>query len=164
MWNLDVQPFELMARSASVFFFIFIIFRIWGKKHFGQLTAFDFVFLVIISETTQNAMVGDDKSVSGCFIAITTLVLLNVILDKLSFRSKKLEKIIDGKPEIIVKDGYLDLNCMKEQGITINELEEALREEGVLHVREVRQATLEPNGHISVVKKSDAGIMSRIFS
>lgn len=152
MWHMDTPAGEVVLRALCVFSFIFVVFRMWGKKHFGQLTAFDFILLVIISETTQNALIGEDYSVLSCFTAISTLVLLNVLLDKLSQRSRFLEKLIDGNPEVIIKDGVVNWKILRREGITKSELEEAVREEGVLDVKDVKQATIETNGHISVIK------------
>jgi uncharacterized membrane protein YcaP (DUF421 family) len=155
MWSMKVDILELIFRAAAVFTFLFIIFRLWGKKHFGQLTPFDFVLLLIISESVQNAIIGDDKSLPGGVITSSTMMLLNIILNKISSRSEKAERIIDGVPKVLVKDGKVDELMKKRETITDQELHEALRKQGVLDVDDVGLATIETNGEISVIKKED---------
>ena len=163
MWSLETEWQELVFRAASIFAFLFIVFRFWGKKHFGELTPFDLILLLIMSEAVQNALIDDDKGVPAAFITIGTLVLLNIMMNKLAFHSRKAEKIIEGVPKILIKNGKLDQKLMNQETITDQELHEALRMQGVIAVDEVFQATLEANGSISVVKKKDESIIKRIF-
>ena len=152
MWTFSTPWYEIVLRATCVFFFVFVVFRIWGKKHFGQLSPFDLVLLLIISECCQNALISDDKSVSAGFTAITTLTLLNTILNKAAFYSRRAERLIDGEAAILIKDGVINRQLMCDETITDKELAEALRQEGVLDASEVRQATLESDGKISVVR------------
>lgn len=162
MWSLDSEWQELVIRAASIFTFLFVLFRVWGKKHFGELTPFDFILLLIISEAVQNALVDDDHSVTAAFVSISTLVVLNIILTKISFYSKRAEKIIEGNPKILIQNGRLDRNLMRRETISDQVLHEALRMQGVMEIDEVYQATLEANGSISVVKKKDESFIKRI--
>lgn len=163
MWSLDSKWYELVIRATSIFTFLFIVFRIWGKKHFGELTPFDLILLLIMSEAVQNALVDDDKSIPAAFVTIGTMMLLNIFLNKLVFHSRKAEKIIEGSPKILIKNGVVDEKLMKQETITDQQLNEALRMQGVMDIKEVHQATLETNGSISVVKIHDESFFKRIF-
>ena len=155
MWSLETAWSELVTRSAIVFSFLFIVFRIWGKKHFGQLTPFDFILLLIMSEAVQNAIVGEEKSLSGGIITVGTMMLLNIILNKITFHSERAEKIIQGVPKDLIKNGIIDRTVMNKETITEQELNEAIRKQGVLKIEDVGLATIETNGEISVIKKED---------
>jgi uncharacterized membrane protein YcaP (DUF421 family) len=151
MWQLTTPWYELIFRAICVFTFLVFLLRVSGKKHFGQITTFDFILLLIISEAVQNALVSDDKSVTAGFITISTLVVLNILMDRATALSTKIEEVLDGRPMVIIKDGKIDIERMKRENITMNELSKALREGGALEASEVRQATLETDGAISVV-------------
>lgn len=153
MWTLETPWYELILRGTLIYIFMFVIMRFWGKKHLGELTAFDFILLLFMSEAVQNSLVDDDKSIFGGMIVIATFLFWNVVVNKLTYRFRKLEKIIDGEPKILIKDGRIDETVLKKEQITQQELHEAIREQGVLEIGKVKQATIETNGHISVVQQ-----------
>lgn len=153
MWNLETPWYELVIRGTCVYVFMFILLRIWGKKHLGEFAAFDFILLLFISEAVQNSLVDDDKSIFGGMIVILTFLFWNALINKVTYRYRKLEIMIDGRPKILIKDGNLNKDIMKKEQITEQELHEALRENGVLDIKQVKQATIEINGHISVVEQ-----------
>jgi uncharacterized membrane protein YcaP (DUF421 family) len=155
MWALDTPWYELVIRASSVFLFLFIVCRIWGRKHLGQLSPFDFILLLIISECFQSALQGEEKSITGGMIALTTLVLLNSALTRSTYFSKRAEKFLDGEPKILVKDGVVNEELREKQFLSYQDLYVALRMEGVIELKDVIQATIEPNGRISVVRKHD---------
>lgn len=163
MWQLDTEWYELVLRALAVFSFLFIVMRLWGKKHFGEFTPFDFILLLIMSEAVQNALVENDKGVPAAFITIGTLVAMNIFLNKLTFYFRKAERIIDGTPEVLIKNGKINREMLNKQTITDQELHEALRMEGVLDVDEVFLAMMETNGKISVIKKKDEGFLKRML-
>lgn len=152
MWHLTTPWYELIIRGTCIYFFMFIIMKIWGKKHLGEMTAFDFILLLFISEAVQNSLVDDDKSVWGGMIVISTFLFWSSLINKITFRSRKLEKILDGVPQVLIKNGRVDLTLMKKEQITEQELFEALRQEGVDELKKVKLATLETNGHLSVIE------------
>lgn len=153
MWTLDTPWYELVIRGSAIFFFMFIIMKIWGKKHLGEMAAFDFILLLFISEAVQNSLVDDDKSIPGGMIVIATFLFWNMILNKITYRSRRLEKLIDGEPKILVKNGKVDNEMMQKQQITKQELYEAMRQEGVDELSKIKQATLETNGHVSIIEQ-----------
>jgi uncharacterized membrane protein YcaP (DUF421 family) len=152
MWALETSWFELVIRGTCIYFFMFILLRIWGKKHLSKMTAFDFVLLLFMSEALQNSLISDDKSLLGGMIVIATFLFWNVLMNKLSFRSLKIERFLDGVPKILVKDGKILQDTLNSEDITHEQLFQSLREEGILEVSKVKQATLETNGHISVIQ------------
>lgn len=158
MWHLQFDWMEIVIRAASVFGFLFFTFRVWGKKHIGQLAPFDFILLLIISETVQNA-IAPPKSTSlpAAAISVLTLIFINSILNKLSYYSPTLEKIIQGTPKILIKDGVVNDDILRKEAISKSELAEALREHGVADVSEVHQGTLETDGDITVIKRKSLG-------
>lgn len=152
MWALETPWYELIIRAIVLFFFLFLVMRMWGKKHFGELNPFDFLLLLIMSESVQNVLVDDEKSITGGLISLSTLFILNVILNRLSYRSQRLERYIDGVPKVLVQNGKVDEQAKARLRLTDQELEEALRLEGVMDLASVKEARMETNGHISVVK------------
>lgn len=152
MWELVTPWYELVLRGTAVYFFMFILMRIWGKKHLGEVTTFDFILLLFISEAVQNSLVDDDKSITGGMIVITTFLVWSTILNKLTYRFKIFEKLMDGTPKVIVKNGKPIQSMLEKEEISEQELYKAMREEGVMDMKKVKQATIETNGHISIVQ------------
>lgn len=153
MWHLQTPWYELILRGTCIYFFMFIIIKIWGKKHLSEMAAFDFILLLFISEAVQNSLVDDDKSIWGGMIVITTFLFWSSLINKLTFRFRTLEKLLDGKPQVVIKDGRVNSELLRKEKITDQELHEALRQEGVLEVKNVKLATLETNGHLSVIEQ-----------
>src|SRR5262249_56567104 len=107
MWNITVQWWELILRSVIVYVFLLILLRLTGKRQVGQLAPFDLVLLLVLSNAVQNSMNGGDNSVQGGLISAATLVGLNYFIGLLTYRSKKLEAIIEGRPQVLIHDGKL---------------------------------------------------------
>lgn len=155
MWSLKNEWHEIVLRGFFLFTFLFITFRLWGKKHFSELSPFDFLLLLIISEAVQNALLDDDHSLTAGFISVATLILLNAFLGKMAFHFPRLEKLFDGEPKVLVEDGVLNDELRKKLTITHQELYEAIRLQGVETLSDIHKATMETNGKISVIKKED---------
>jgi len=153
MWHLSLPWWEFVLRALLVYIFVFALLRFVGKKQIGQLTPFDFVLLLIISNAVQNSMNGGDNTVTAGIILAGTLVLLNYGVDALTFKSRKAESLIDGEPQLLVHNGLVQQKALKESRITPHELESMLRSQGVLDIKNVHCAILESNGHVSVIRK-----------
>ncbi len=149
MWVPEVSVLERVARGAIGYLFLLVAFRIAGKRQVGQLTPFDLVVLLIISNVLQNAMIGPDNSVTGGVIGALTIFLLNGVLARLTFKSRRLERWIEGQPRCLVHDGNVDEAAMRSELVTHAELLAALREAGVAHITEARFAMLESTGRIT---------------
>jgi len=155
MWNLSAPWWEFILRGAIVYFFLLVLLRLTGKRQVGQLAPFDLVLLLILSNAVQNAMNAGDNSVLAGLILAATLIGLNYVMGFATYRSRKLEGWVEGKPEILIHNGKVFSEILKRQEISETELETALRESGCQSPAEVRLAVLENNGHISVIAKND---------
>jgi uncharacterized membrane protein YcaP (DUF421 family) len=153
IFELTVPWWELMGRGAIVYFFLLLLLRLTGRRQIGELSPFDFVLLLILSESVQNSMTGGDESVAGGLISATTIVGLNALVGYATFKSKKIEDLVEGKPEVIIHNGKIFQEVLERHRITKDELGEALRLTGCGAADEVQLAILETNGEISVVQR-----------
>jgi uncharacterized membrane protein YcaP (DUF421 family) len=154
MWTLSVTWWELIVRSIIVYVFLIVLLRITGKRQIGQLAPFDLVLLLVLSNSVQNAMNGGDNSVLAGFISATTLIGLNYGMGYLTYRSKRLEGLIEGQPEVLIHNGKLFEKVMARAQLTHHELNAALRQAGCTCVSEVHCAILENNGDITVTNRA----------
>jgi uncharacterized membrane protein YcaP (DUF421 family) len=157
MWNIAVPWWELVVRSVVVYAFLLILLRITGKRQVGQLAPFDLVLLLVLSNAVQNSMNAGDNSLVGGLISATTLIGLNYLVSQATFRSKKLENIVEGRPQVLIHNGKLFEDVMARQQLTHHELNAALRRAGCESIQDVHSAILENNGAISVVAARDRG-------
>jgi len=154
LFRLDISVIEKIIRSVAIYVFLLIAFRILGKRQVGQMSAFDLVFLLIISNVVQNAIIGADNSLLGGMVGAITLFVLNFILEKISFRSKTINRLLEFQPTVLVHNGKVLQKNLKQELITHEELMAAIREHGVADIQHVRLAVLEEDGHISVIPKN----------
>lgn len=150
MFTLSVGAGELMLRAAIVYFFVFALLRVAGKKHVGEMAPFDLVVLLILSESVQNALIGDDRSITGGLVASATLVGISALVGYASWRNKTVANLFEGRPRILVRNGHVLKHVLAREQITRAELLEALRREGCTSVTRVRYAVLENDGDITV--------------
>lgn len=141
----------IVFSSAAVYFFIVAAIRIFGKKEFAQLSVSDLVFVLLISNAVQNAMVGANTSLTGGLVAATTLFTINAAIKYLSYRFPGLRSIISGEPRILIYHGKVNESNLRSEHISINELLEAVHEHGSASIRDVDLAVLETDGNISVL-------------
>jgi uncharacterized membrane protein YcaP (DUF421 family) len=141
----------IILSSTAVYFFIIIAFRIMGKKELAQLSIFDLVFVLLISNAVQNAMLVGDNTLQGGLIAAATLFVLNYLLKLLLYYFPGFNKIITGNEVLLVYKGKIYTENLKRTHITVAELEEAVREHGISEIRKVDLAVLEVDGNISVL-------------
>ena len=146
---------DIVLRSVSVYFFMVIALRIFGKRELSQLNSSDIVLILLISNAVQNAMVGSDVSLEGGIIAAFSLFFINYIFKKVMLKSKFVKNLIQEKPEILIHDGKIDFKTVSELGITSDELDEAIREHGVENYKFVNLAMLEINGNISIISGNE---------
>ena len=151
MWKLSLPWWEFVVRGLIVYLFLITILRLTGKRKIGQMSPFDLVLLLVLSNAVQNSMNGGDNSVIAGVILSITLVVANWIADRTSFSNKLFGKIIRGEPRILVHNGVVYSKALEEENISRDELMAAIRDEGFVDVLEVRAAILEVNGSISVV-------------
>lgn len=142
---------EIVGRSVVVYLFIVIAIRIAGKKELAQLSVIDLVFILLISNAVQNAMVGPDSSLLGGIIAAATLFLVNILLKYVMFRYKKANALLEGEPVLLIHKGVLIQKNLDREKIPLDEIEAAIREHGVDKIKDVNLAVLEVDGNISII-------------
>ena len=141
-----------IIRGFAVYCFVFLIFRILGKRTLAEITTFDFVLLLIISETTTDALIGQDYSLIACFVMVCTLVGIDLMLTFLKSRSKKVQHITDGVPLIIVDHGKALKNRMHLAQVDEEDVLEAARlRHGLETMNDIKYAVLEKDGSISII-------------
>ena len=154
MWNIAVPVWELVVRAVVVYGFLIVLLRLIGKRQIGQLAPFDLVLLLVLSNAVQNSMNGGDNSLVGGLVSATTLIAVNYGIGLATFRNKRLEALIEGRPELIIHNGRVFEDAMRNAKLTHHELTAALRQAGCTCAEEVQAAILENNGSISVVRRN----------
>lgn len=142
---------DIIIRSTAVYLFMIIALRIFGKKELSQLNTTDVILILLISNSVQNAMVGNNTTLWGGLAAATILFVINFVLKKTMFRYKKISELLLEKPEILIHNGNLDFKNLSKLNITSEELKEAMREHGVEYFKDVKLAMLEIDGNISII-------------
>jgi uncharacterized membrane protein YcaP (DUF421 family) len=150
MWQMTLPWWEFVLRALIVYVFLMVLLRITGRRQVGQLSPFDLVLLLVLSNGLQNAMNGGDNSVTGGIILSVTLVGVNWIVGWVSWRSKGFSKVIEGRPEVLVHNGKVYRDVMERERLSQADLDQALRRAGCSSVEEVHFAVLETNGQVSV--------------
>jgi uncharacterized membrane protein YcaP (DUF421 family) len=153
MFNLSLGAGELILRAVIVYSFLLLAFRFIGKKHVGELAPFDLLVLLILSETLQNSLIGDDKSLIGGLISAATLLTLVQSINYLNWRSKSASRFLEGVPKILVRNGKTYITVMEREKVTHSELLEAMRNNGCSNIVDIRAAILENDGKISIIKR-----------
>jgi uncharacterized membrane protein YcaP (DUF421 family) len=154
MWNMSIPWWEFILRGLIIYVFLIILLRVTGKRQIGQMSPFDLVLLLVLSNAVQNSMNGGDNSVIGGMILAATLVAINWIVGSLTYKSRRAEALIEGRPELLIHNGKLFEKALAKCQLTHDELGTALRESGCSGVEDVKAAFLENNGTISVIPKN----------
>lgn len=147
----------IVLRTLVVYAFILAGFRLTGKRDLGQLAPFDFALILLIANAVQNAMVGEDSSLVGGLVAAGVLLLVNHLLGRVTARSRRLERALQGRAKLLVYRGTLHPEALATERISHDDLLQALREHGCASVKECRLAVLEVDGTISVVPQAPDG-------
>ena len=150
----EVPVAEKIFRSVVIYLFILAAFRFTGKRQVGQLTPFDLVVLLILSNVVQNAVIGNDNSLGGGIIGALTILGLNAGMIEVTYRSKRLRRLVESTPTLLIHNGKVLENNLRRERLTYDDLLAALRQSGVADPSKVRVAVLEENGTISVVPQS----------
>ncbi len=146
MFKLPLPIVEKLARPVIVYLVLVVLLRIFGKRELAQLNPFDLVVLLSLSNTVQNAIIGDDNSVTGGIIGAVGLLGINWIVVRLLFRSPKLTRVLEGRPIVLISNGQIDRKSLQRESLTQEELIEVVHRQGFEHVHDVKRCELEPNG------------------
>ena len=153
MWALSLPWWEFILRGVVVYVFLILLLRLTGKRQVGQLSPFDLVLLLVLSNAVQNSMNGGDNSLVGGLVSATTLVAVNYLVGFLTFKNKRMEALIEGRPLVLIHNGKLFEDVMARAQLTHHELDSALRQAGCDCVAQVHCAILENNGSITVTSR-----------
>jgi uncharacterized membrane protein YcaP (DUF421 family) len=150
MFHLHLPFLEKLLRPVVVYLVLVLLLRLFGKRELAQLNPFDLVVLLSLSNTVQNAIIGDDNSVTGGIIGAFSLLAINYLVVRLLFRSPRLTRILEGRPVVLIREGQIDLKALKREALTQEELIEVIHRQGFEHIHEVHRCDLEPNGSFYV--------------
>ena len=148
---LGAPVLEKMLRPAIVYAFLVIGLRLAGKRELAQLNPFDLVVLLTLSNTVQNAIIGNDNSVTGGIIGATTLLVINYFVVRLLYGHQEIERIVEGDEDMLIENGQVRMDRLKQELITLAELEMAAHKQGFKSLAEIDRAILEPGGTISFI-------------
>jgi uncharacterized membrane protein YcaP (DUF421 family) len=160
MFVITLPILEKILRPVIVYFFLVLMLRLSGKRELVQLNPFDLVVLLTLSNTVQNAIIGDDNSVSGGVLGASSLLAVNYLTVRFLYKHKKLDEFVEGKADLLIEGGKLRPEHLKKELITTAQLEAAARKQGFGSLSEVDQCSLEPGGTLSFIgKKPDADVL-----
>jgi uncharacterized membrane protein YcaP (DUF421 family) len=146
---------DSVIRAAAVYFLLLLVFRLAGNRSIGQITAFDFVLLLIISEAIQQAMITHDYSMTNAFLIVVTLVGLDIMMSLWKQRSERIEKILDGLPVVLIENGMTHPKTMKKERVDESDILAAARElHGLERLDQIKHAVVESSGGITIVPKA----------
>jgi uncharacterized membrane protein YcaP (DUF421 family) len=153
MFFLALPIAEKILRPIVVYAFLVVSLRLSGKRELVQLNPFDLVVLLTLSNTVQNAIIGDDNSVTGGVIGATSLLVVNYLVVRFLYKHRKLDQIFEGRADVLVEDGKVKMRNLKRELITMSQLEAAARKQGFDSLSDVQQCVLEAGGTITFVGK-----------
>lgn len=157
LFQLSAPWWHFVLRAVLVYVMVMVLIRVSGKRAVGQFTPFDLVLLILIGNAVQNGINGGDNSLTGAFVMATTLIVLNYVVALLTSRSRRAERVIEGVPVVVARDGKVFAQVLRRELVSDDDFQEALRNNGVLDVGDVAIALLETNGKISVVPRRHGG-------
>ena len=157
------QYVEIIIRALAVYIFMILAIRFFGKKELAQLSIIDLVFILLISNAVQNAMVGPDTSLSGGLVAALSLFAANFTLKKILYKSENVSRWMQGEAVLLIYKGAIQQEHCKKAEITLGELEQAVREHGVKDIQNVDLAMLEVDGNISIVSNTNNVKTTKFF-
>jgi uncharacterized membrane protein YcaP (DUF421 family) len=157
IFAFSVSPLEIVVRGTSVYWFLFVVFRLVLRRNVGSIGIADVLVLVIIADAIQNAMAGEYTSVTDGCLLVSTIVFWNVVVDWLAYRWAFLRKLLEPRPLLLIRDGQLLRHNMRKELVTEDELLAQLRKQGVEKVQEVKRAFMETDGKVTVIQHKQPG-------
>jgi len=156
MFVLSLPVLEKILRPVFVYVFLVVGLRLAGKRELAQLNPFDLVVLLTLSNTVQNAIIGEDNSVTGGILGAATLLAVNYLVVRFLYQHQRLEHVVEGKPDVLIEHGKIKKSRLGEELITLAELEAGAHRQGFASLDEVERAVLEPGGTITFIGKKPA--------
>lgn len=155
LFHLSIGPLELVIRAGAIYLFVLLLLRISGKRQLGQMSATEFVALLLISNAVQNSMNGGDNSLLGGLILAAVLIFLSWAISVLTFRHAQFRAVFEGVPTLVVRKGKLIESHMAQERLSLAELKMLLRKQGVHSLEEIDSAILESDGSLSITHVRD---------
>jgi len=169
MFQLPLPVIEKLARPVVVYLVLVLLLRLFGKRELAQLNPFDLVVLLSLSNTVQNAIIGDDNSVTGGVIGAFSLLAINWLVVRVLFRSRKMTRLLEGRPTVLLQNGQIDKRALERESLTREELLEVIHRQGFEDFHDVLRVELEPNGSFyveamnpSAAEKHHADVIQRL--
>lgn len=151
---------DIAVRATIVFFMLFIVLRVMGKRQLGQMTPFEFVALVVLGDFVQQAVTHNDFSITAAGVAVLTFAFWSLVLGWVSYFSSTARRVLEGEPRVLIRDGRIDRRMLNRDKISASEVLSEMRLAGIGHLAEVEWGILEPSGKVSFIKK-DSGEESK---
>ena len=152
---------DIVARAAVMFFVLYVLLRIMGKRELGQLTPFELVVMIVLGDLIQQAVTHNDFSLTGAILAVSTFAFLAIAMSWLTYLSPRAEKLLDGEPRVVIRNGKLLKENLRRDRMTQSEVESEMRLAGIATMDQVAWAILEPQGKISFIKKVEPDIIAQ---
>jgi len=157
MWSgifaVGAPVLEKVLRPVIVYGFLVVLLRVFGKRELAQLNPFDLVVLLSLSNTVQNAIIGNDNSLSGGLIGAFTLLAVNYLVVRFLFRHRRLDQIFEGRPTVLIEKGHIVKGALARELLTRAELATVLHRQGFAGLEEVERCVLEPGGVFAISRK-----------
>ena len=148
---------DIVLRATVIFLALYLLVRLMGKRELGQMTPFELIVLVVIGDLIQQGVTQNDFSLTGAIIAIFNIAFWALVLSWLSYLYPRAERLLEGEPRVIVRDGELLTDNMRRSRLTRSEIESEMRLAGISRMSDVAWAILEPRGKISFIQRADEG-------
>jgi uncharacterized membrane protein YcaP (DUF421 family) len=146
MFQLPLPILEKLLRPVIVYLVLVLLLRLFGKRELAQLNPFDLVVLLSLSNTVQNAIIGEDNSVTGGIIGACSLLAINWLVVRVLFRSRRLTRAFEGRATVLIHNGQIDQRALEHESLNREELLEVIHRQGFEDLHQVRKCELEPNG------------------
>ena len=153
LFDLKIPWWEIVLRASVVYFVLLALLRLSGKRTVGQFTPFDLLVLVLLGDAVQGSMIAGDQSLQGGLILTATLLGWNRLVGFVTARSEPVAKVVEGKADILARNGEVFHEAMKSADLTLDDLEEAMRDHSVPSINKIRLAVLEKDGTITVLPR-----------
>ena len=147
---------DIVLRGIVVFVFLFVLVRVMGRRELSSLEPFDLILIIVLGDLVQQGLTQDDYSLTGAFLAIGTIAVLQLTLSYANFRFPKLRPVLDGEPIVVVQDGKPIEKNLRRERVTMEDLAAAARQQNIAKIEDVQWAVMETSGAISFIKKTDA--------
>ena len=147
---------QIIVRALVLFLFVWFVTRAMGRKELSELSSFELILLIAVGDLIQQGVTGDDRSLVGAMLAVTTFALLTVSLSYLQFRFKRLRPTLEGTPVIVVLHGEPQTEMIEIERLTVDDVLDAARQQGIANLAQVRVGVLESDGKFSFLREDDA--------